>query len=334
MAIPAQAMHGDAEADRLFKQAYQPDQPNAGDPPQPGDPGQPTPPTPSGEVQPQPPPSQPTPADDGKWEQRYRTLKGMFDAEMKRSGDAVKALQDQVAALTSQVQQASPKPGEQPQPAGVTDKDVEAFGGDMVDLMRRVAAEATVEAERRFQAALTAKDAEISQLKEQVGGVAERTAAVTKDNFFEKLSAAVVDWQAVNAEQGFLDWLADVDPLTGMERQVYLDDAVNKLDLKRTAALFNAYKATKQPPPSPPPPPPQLQPPSPQQELQRQVQPSTTQALPPVPPSDQPGRVWTNAQVEQFYADQTKGLYRGREDVARQISDEIDRASSEGRIRP
>lgn len=256
----------------------------------------------------------------------------MFDADKKRWDAAQQEMQAQIAALSKQITEVGRKAPEPPAQPGVTDKDVDAFGGDLIDLMRRVATDATAEAERRVQAALAAKDEEISQLRQQVGGVTEKTVAMTRETYFKALAGQVPEWETVNAEQGFLDWLAESDPLTGLQRQTYLDDAVDKLDVKRTVALFRAYKPQVQPPASPQPQP--RQQPSPQQELNRQVQPSTSQAMPPVTPSNTPNRVWSNAEIDQFYGDVTKGVYRGREGDMARINADIDLAISEGRVRP
>lgn len=331
MAIPAQALRGDAEADRLVSATYA----------QPG--GEPTPQAPASTEPPATPtqtqtdpatPATPQTASDNeeKWQQRYRTLQGMIDANTRRHQAELQEWKDRVSALETKLEQAAKKPEQSAQPS-VTDKDVEAFGGDLIDLTRRVAADAAAGVEARFTAALAAKDAEIAELKQQVGGVEQKAVAVTKEAYFKALSEQVPDWRVVNEDQGFLDWLAAKDPLTGLERQAYLDDALTKLDVARTAALFGAYKATKTPPPQSQEGTPQP-PRTPQEELLRQVQPASSQGTPIAVAEPVAGRVWSNADIERFYQDVTRGAYTGREADMARINADIDLAMQQGRVRP
>lgn len=324
-ALPAQVQREAEAADRMLQTLSGP----PADPPSPPSeaevpsvPAQATPPSPATATE------APKP-DEGGWEQRYKTLQGMFQAETNRRDTRARELEvqlQQALSRISELEQATrkPSPAEPTQPL-VTDKDVEAFGGDLIDLVKRQAQEVIQGAAREMEAKLSLKDAEIAKLREQLGGVAEQTKVVTQHTYIADLSKLVPDWEAVNTSQSFLDWLAQTDPLTGLQRQTYLDDAFGKLDVKRTAEIFNAFKGTKDSP--------KAQTSAPPSDLQRQVQPAPSAASPVAPSSDPGSKVWSVEEIDQFYRDVSRGAYIGKDkDVAR-LNAEIDLAISQGRLR-
>lgn len=270
---------------------------------------------------------QPRP-DDGGWEQRYKTLQGMFQAETTRRDARARELEanlQQALSRISELEQATRKPAQsEPAQPLVTDKDVEAFGGDLIDLVKRQAQEVIQAAARDMEGRIAAKDVEIARLREQLGGVAEQTKVVTQHTFLADLAKLVPDWETVNIDQGFLDWLAQTDPLTGLQRQSYLEDAYGKLDVKRTAEIFNAYKGTKGTAPRPA---------SPPSELQRQVQPASSQATPATSGADNGTKIWSVNEIDQFYRDVARGAYTGKDTEKQRLNAEIDLAISQGRLR-
>ena len=268
--------------------------------------------------------------DDASWQQRYSTLQGMYNAEVPRMQQQLRdlslQLQDAVARLANAPKE-TPKPASQPTPKLGTDKDVETFGGDLIDLIRRQSAD-LVQAERdRVQVDMQKLQSENTDLKKQMGNVVERQGQSTRVVYLGELAKQVPDWEALNTDQAFLGWLAEVDPLSGIARQAYLNNAWEQFDVNRTAALFNAWKqatghsttAPKQ---------------TPQQELARQVAPGTSKSSAPASPSNPSERIWTTKQIETFYTDVTKGLYAGaKKDEAARIEAEIDAAVATGRVR-
>jgi hypothetical protein len=121
----------------------------------------------------------------------------------------------------------------------------------------------------------------------------------------------------VNLDQGFLDWLAMKDPLSGIQRQALLDVAFAEHDAERTAALFNAFKDTRAPAITPPAP----VPPNPDN-LTKQVQPSSTPSS--IQPTETVVKQWSPSEIEAHYRAVTKGEFKGREAEAARIEAEID----------
>lgn len=273
---------------------------------------------------------EPPKADDASWQQRYQTLQGMYNAEVPR-------MQQQIRDLSTQLQDTQARlnaPKETPKPAAPasrqgTEKDVETFGGDLIDLIKRQAAD-IVQVERdKMQADMGKLQTENAELKKQVGVVAQQQGEGVRYAYLQEVAKQVPDWEALNVDPGFLGWLAEVDPLSGLARQAYMNHAYEKFDVQRTANLFLTWKKANGK---------TLQQPTKQtaaQELARQVAPGTSKSSTPQVSGAASERIWTRQEIETFYTDVTKGLYNlgGKKDEAARIEAEIDAAVATGRIR-
>lgn len=326
MSLPKQIQDLADEAERLTQEMAAepaPEEPQATEE-IPGEPGQ----EPSGEVEPQPTP-EPEPApqpetfkgDDAEtWKKRYQTLQGMFNAEIPRLTAKITDLERQL-----ETKAAAPEPKPAPIPT-VTDKDVEAFGSDLIDLIKRQAGDTLAAAQSDFDARLAAKDAELAELRSQVSSVVDTQGNTALANYFADLATLVPDYEAVNVNPVFLDWLSQVDDVAGVPRQHFLNSAYEARDVQRTARLFNLFKNQTGKPPAP-----QAQAKEPPPELQRQVAPSGSRAS--STPADSTTKIWSMREVDKFYRDVSKGLYRGKSDEQARIEAEIDLAVSQGRLR-
>lgn len=260
------------------------------------------------------------PVPDSKWEAKYHTLKGMYDAEVPRLHAQVRELNTQVQTLIAEVERAKVQTPAEPQKVTslITEQDKEAFGPDLIDLINR-AAESQVASLRTREVELVD---EIKQLKSQLGNVSERQVVSDKDRFLSGLSQRVSDWEALNTDQGFLTWLQEVDPVYGLPRQVALTNAYEILDVGRVATIFETYKSLITPK--------QANQSKAQQELQRQVAPTRSRSA--TPPADaQNNKIYTQTEIAMFYDEWRRGLIDN--DDAVRIEKDIHAASTEGRIR-
>lgn len=319
MSLPRAVQQQVEEADALVAQmnGTQPVNPDTGEPivntePQPAP--EPEPQNISPEPEPKPAVSEET------WEQKYHTLKGKFDAEVPRLYAQVRELNTQVTQLTADLAVAKAQPA-QPVPAStpslITEQDKEAFGADLIDLIER-ATEAKLAGSRQLEAQLTA---EIAELKGKLGNVTERQVVSDKDRYESALTTAVPDWQALNVDQGFLNWLAEVDPVYGVPRQYALNNAYEALDAGRTATIFNQYKKSVTPP----------APSTTRPNLNSQVAPTRSRTSPAPSNANLDKRVYTQQDIDAFYAEWRRGMIDEAEAV--QIEKDIHAATVEGRIR-
>jgi len=286
-------------------------QPNPEPPTEPEPPKQPV----SQEPQPNPTPD----VSEDTWQAKFFTLKGKYDAEVPRLHAQMRELNTQVQTLLAETAAKAAQQTPEPTPAKtlITEQDKEAFGSDLLDLIDR-ATESKISGFRDRESQL---QAEIAELKGKLGNVTERQVVSDKDRFISALASQVPDWEALNVDQGFLTWLAEVDPVYGLPRQAALNSAYDALDAGRTAAIFKQYKAIVSP----------AQQTAPNRDLQRQVAPTRSRSTAAPATSSAEKKIYSQQEISNFYNDWMKGHLNSAE--AEQMEREIHAAINEGRVR-
>lgn len=312
MALPKQVEAQLRELEALEKQLTdaQNPEPKPAEPPQ--DP-QPAPAEPK-PVEPTPTPTE-TVAVDEKWEQKYKTLKGMYDAEVPRLHADLRDLKAQVDSLRKA---SETKPVEPAKPAAaaklVTDADVEAFGSDLIEVQRKVAREVAAE----FRGELDAMRAENDKLREQLTSTGTQ---VSEASFEQRLYRMVPDFEAVNADPKWIAWLNEVDPLLRAPRSSVAQQAFNGGDAEGVAHYVAMFKKSVAP----------VEPTADKtEELERQIQPNRGAAS--ATPTSQKGKVYTNSDIEKMFRKATDLNIKGQSDAAKKLEAEIDAAYMEGRV--
>lgn len=246
------------------------------------------------------------------WRSRANTLYGMNQQQASELQQLKANMQELAAELSRMrdVQTQAPQP---------QDNDAETFGEDLVAAMDRRAEQ---KAKQLVAQEMGQMAAYVKQLEAKLGMVDQQVAVSSQDRFYAQLSQHVPDYMAVNADQGFLNWLGDVDPVYGVPRQSALDAAANALDADRVAAIFLAYKsltgkqvdtAKKQ----------QVR-----QELERQTAPQSTRGSPQAAPT---GKVYT--QAEYMAALDPRNIKTMGRDKADALAQDAEAAYYEGRVK-
>jgi len=317
MALPKQVEAQLRELEALEKQLTDAQNPAPADPaptlaeppqdPQPA-PAEPKP------VEPTPTPTEPVVAEE-TWQQKYKTLKGMYDAEVPRLHADLRELKAQVDSLrkaseTKPVEPAKPKAAEKL----VTDADVEAFGSDLIEVQRKVAREVAAE----FRGELDAMRAENEKLREQLTSTGTQ---VSEASFEQRLYRMVPDFEAVNADPKWIAWLNEVDPLLRAPRSSVAQQAFNRGDAEGVAHYVALFKQNSKP----------VEPAADRtEELERQLQPNRGATS--APPTSQKGKVYTNADIEKMFRKAADLGTKGQTDAAKKLEAEIDAAFMEGRV--
>ncbi len=317
MALPRQVEAQLRELEALEKQLTDAQNPAPADPaPNPAEPPQDPQPAPAEPkpVEPTPTPTEPVVAEE-KWEQKYKTLKGMYDAEVPRLHADLRDLKAQVDALRKA---SETKPVEPAKPAAaeklVTDADVEAFGSDLIEVQRKVAREVAAE----FRGELDAMRAENEKLREQLTSTGTQ---VSEASFEQRLYRMVPDFEAVNADPKWIAWLNEVDPLLRAPRSSVAQQAFNRGDAEGVAHYVAMFKKSVAP----------VEPTADKTtELELQIQPNRSATS--TPPTSQKGKVYTNADIEKMFRKATDLGVKGRVDEAKKLEAEIDAAFMEGRV--
>ena len=320
MALPRQVEAQLKELEEIEKQlaAQQNPQATPEEPaPQPAEPAEPTqktePVAPQPEVKPEKPVEPEVPEET--WQQKYKTLKGMYDAEVPRLHADLRDLKGQVDNLRKA---AETKPAEPAKTAKVeklvTDADVQAFGEDLIEVQRKVAREVAAE----FRGELDAMKAENEKLREQLNTTGSQ---VSEASFEQRLYRLVPDFQKVNADERWIGWLNEVDPLLRAPRKSVAQEAFNHGDAEAVAHYIGMFKASIAP---------AEQPSDKAAELEKQIQPKRSASNAPVSPQ---AKTYTDAQVQKMFQKSVELSSRGQRDEAMKLEAEIDAAYREGRVR-
>jgi hypothetical protein len=314
-AVAAQA----ARADELQRSLQQSDQPPAQEPELPLE----TPPQPEN-----PQGAQPQPASRTYTENDFAAMKGRFeraDAENKLLAERLNGLE----ALLAQVQttQAPAETQEQAAARLLTDKEVEEYGEEFIDVSKRAAQEA-------ISPELSKLQRDIEFLKRGMGSVGQTIARSAKEKLYDALDAHVPDWEQINEHPAYHAWLAEVDPYSGSRRKAMLDHAFARQDPARVVAFFQGFKAeaaaTDPHPPQGAPHQTPAQPANGGVPLQAFAAPG--RAGPAAQPSSAGKPVYTRSDISRFYRMKAEGRYRGREAEAEAIDADIINAAQEGRV--
>jgi hypothetical protein len=322
MALPKQVEAQLKELEALEKQLSEGQQQQPVEPtepaPAPTEPTEPaTPePAPTEPVESTPKPVEPQPQEE-KWEQKYKTLKGMYDAEVPRLHAQLKELK---AEMESFRKAAETKPVEQPKPAAkeklVTDEDVQAFGADLIEVQRKVAREVAME----FRADLDAMKAENDELRKML---AQTGTQVSEATFEQRLHRLVPDFDEVNLDPKWVEWLNEVDPLLRAPRKSIAQQAFNNGDAEGVAHYVKLFKQSIEPAAEP-------SKAKAKTELERQIQPTRSAAT--AQSASPKGRIYTNADVQAMFNKAALLGAQGKLEEARKLEAEIDAAYMDGRV--
>ncbi len=250
------------------------------------------------------PPAQAETRDAAYWRHRFDVIQGKYNVEVPALRKEVADLKQQLAAAPN-AQQGSAVQRAQEAMAELTQAEIDEFGPDLVNLIKRVAGSAAAaQASQAGQGDLQTIKSELSQLREEQQQDAQA-------RFWATLEELVPDFRAINANPAFLAWLSEIDPMSGAARQQLLANAQHALDPYRVATIFRSFTGAAPKKPTIP------------DEL---VQPRQSRAAPAEPSA---AKVWTRGEISQFYRDKASMPA----DKAAALEADIFAAQAQGRIR-
>lgn len=328
MSLPAQLQKQSKDIQDLYEKMGKDDEPNQ-DVIEPDKPAEPDP-----KQSPEKPAKPAEPQNDQTLAQKYRTLQGMYNAEVPKLHQTNKMLQDRVQnleQLLSSFQSSQPKKPESAPTKEVkliTDKEIEEFG-DSIDIMRKAAQEVYAAKQGEIDE-LKAQLAQLQPLGQRMDKLAQSQVVSAEQAFWSDLSMLEPDWQTINANQDFQTWLLQMDPLTGYVRQDLLENAQSNLDARRVTAFFKEWANVSGSGNEPQQPTSQSAPDKRAAELAKQVSPGKSRQSS-KPEGNQP-KNYTRADISAFYHDVAMGKYKGRDADRQRVEQEIFLAQSENRI--
>jgi hypothetical protein len=171
-----------------------------------------------------------------EFEQKYKTLRGKYDAEVPRLHSQVK---DLTAKLNNLSESLTAKPKEPTKPkekvSYVTDEDRAEFGEELIGVQRRVAQEVSQEYEGRFEQ----QSAIIEQLQQQLKVTGNQ---VGEMSFSQKLSQIVPDFASIDNDERWVEWLNEYDPMLRGPRRDQAAQAFNTGDAEAVAHYVKLWR--------------------------------------------------------------------------------------------
>lgn len=248
------------------------------------------------------PPQQQQSDSEQTWEHKYRVLQGKYNADTKKLNEQLQeaqkrsqdpSLQHRIQALeseNSQLKQQLEQQQQASQPTGelkLNQTLVDEYGEDFA----RAIAEQSSAGSSDLINQLTQK---ISSLESKLNQTEQATNETAGNMRMRELNAELskhnIDFEQVNTDPLFHDWLSAIDDASGEQRNTLMNNAFQRGDINRTAYFFKAFKA--------------------QEGSNFNNNPLSSHVdVTSRAPSDAAGddNVWTKAQMDKLYADRRAG---------------------------
>lgn len=198
----------------------------------------------------------------------------------------------------------------------VTKEQQEILGDEGIETLKNLVMIATTKMVDPIKEELA--DARAAESKRAVDAAAN-LAVDNQASFLEKLGTLVPDLDALDFDPEFHQWMAGIDTISGFKRMDLFKQSESGGDVGRVAQFFDDYRATKTATKVVP-------------ELENSITPTQTAAS--ETKTTNTPKIYTMAEVNQYYADVNKGE-KYKNNPRAQLADEaaIDLAFSQGRIR-
>jgi hypothetical protein len=113
--------------------------------------------------------------------------------------------------------------------AWLTQKDVDDYGPDVLDLAQR--------------AALHAMTPELQRLDAQNESLSQQLAQERRRGLHQTLDSSLPNWREIDDDPRWRQWLLLSDPLNGRPRQALLNEAIARGDATRVLTFFRGFLA-------------------------------------------------------------------------------------------
>lgn len=171
--------------------------------------------------------------EDDNWEHKYKVLQGKYNAEVPRLQKEARMLResnmqlmDKIALLEKIVLERTAESSRVSKDS--TEEDLSKFKEEFPDIYRAVSKMLT------------------KNVDEKIKPVEAQTQQMQIQGFYQSLTMMVPEWQQLNTDPDFLDWLREADSLTGRTRQDMLTEAYQRLDAHTVANFFKNFRNLQQ----------------------------------------------------------------------------------------
>jgi len=262
-----------------------------------------------------------------KAEERNRTLRSKYDAEVPRLSRENSELKDRITSLTGEVSDLKQRLEEAMSQPAVSDDEINAMKDKLKEDLTDDAVEGFADLARTIARQNLPKQTEDRVRSSEIEDLRKEVATLRTQSRDQQLTTLVPDWQEMNLDDGFIDWLDNnTDWASGRNYGDLLREAWGSGDVARTAQFFIKYKSANE------------------AERQQERSPKNTdQDIQPdaAGPGDRPvgndlkpqaKKTWTVAEIEDINQRARRGEFKGREKQLKLLRDNIARAAAERRV--
>lgn len=264
--------------------------------------------------------------DETDWEKRYKGLQTRYNREvpelrgqLKTALTEIDGFKTELETVREEIQKVEIRPA--PQDIELTDELREQYGEGMIGVMTEIAKQSNTDMAKQ----IVDLQQQLANVKQGVTHDREVVVVNNERSFFVALDKSVKEatgksWKDINDDDNFHNFLAEKVPYTDHEKQDFLAKARENLNVEAAAKFFIDYAG----PSSEKEPSPYIVPEVPEELITPEVAGGN------IPPIEE-AKVYTTAEVDQFYSDKRKGKYKDKNE-ARKIEQDILTAGREGRI--
>jgi hypothetical protein len=179
------------------------------------------------------------------WKQRFKVTEGMWKRDKERFDLDRQSLQEQLDTALTKVRELESKGSTSEDEIDLaeffTAEEIETLGEDQARIQAR-----TIQKQAR-KIAKELVDKEVQPLRKREQDKAVRLQEEAQQGFLAALTELAPNWEAVNVDERWLDWLSQDDPNTGIWRQQILDNAQAKGDAARVAKMIEQWESSLNP---------------------------------------------------------------------------------------
>jgi hypothetical protein len=256
---------------------------------------------------------------DEEYKQKYFVLKGKYDAEVPRLQAELKELKDSVAELKAVKPKETPAP-DKTEDDLLSDPSIKYLHDEYPEVYKAVLA---IEKKK----VVKSDDKSGTELSERIAKIEKSQTRTIEERFGDDLNRLAPDWEKINEDPKFLEWLKEEDQFTGYTRFQLATSAQNDMNGPRVAAFYNAFKKDIYP---------EVKNDDPnngesKKDMSKFVAPNASKSGSNREPNKESEPI-TREYINKFYSDAAKGVYEGRKEAYDKIEALITKALSEGKI--
>lgn len=255
------------------------------------------------------------------WEKRFKNLKRHHDTKVYELRRTIAHLTEKNLSLEEEIDKLRQEMSEL---KAQSQEDLKSIIGENDEFLEIVGDDGAKSITKLVENATKPLIEEVNRLKQELRAEKKKSVedmvAQQKRRFLDALGSLVEDYEEINVDPKFIEYLNEPDPVSGRIRFELFKIAERAGDAKRVAEFFLDFKKEHM---------------KPQEVLTQHVAPeaSTASTNDSIRDTADDKPIYTMADYRKFMTDITKGKYRGKKDLLEKMEREFNLAFKEGRVR-